>query len=153
MKCPECEFQLYDTDVDVLDMTEKDEYITLNLGCQECASVFETVVPVSSFCKVPTRIITKCSIYAVSMQTCHNSFLFWTLWVGVSMQEKLKWQKRIVDEVATMTIMEILDALIEASVPDDYDGCWTNRGWRKKEHLEETMRENSNNSPERINNE
>jgi len=40
-----------------------------------------------------------------------------------------KWQEKELAEWVKLSNRELFDEMIDAQQPDDYDGCWSSRGW------------------------
>lgn len=53
----------------------------------------------------------------------------------------LLWQQRIVDYTPSMSNEALFEDVLQQASGDDYDGCFTIRGWWKYEYLANALRE------------
>ena len=57
------------------------------------------------------------------------------------MGKRTEWQKTLIADVEKMSNAELFQYLIDAQIPDDYDGAFTDRGYWERQYSEELMRE------------
>jgi hypothetical protein len=55
------------------------------------------------------------------------------------MEKLYKWQERHLARIKLLSNEELLEEVLDSAGGDDYDGCWTNRGWWEYQVMKEEL--------------